>query len=157
MTHTPREAASTANATGPVTHDVDMVEVNPANPNSWTFDPPTVDARAGDTVVWHNTGSMQHSVTAADGSFDSGLVAAGVTWKRTFTAPAFVDYHCTPHPWMKAVVRVAALTGGPPPEAPAEPHRRRRQGRRPAPRTGAQGSGPVTHTVNIVEPSLTTR
>ena len=99
---------------------------------------------------------MQHSVTAADGSFDSGLVAAGVTWKRTFTAPAFVDYHCTPHPWMKAVVRVAALTGGRPPGAPA--------GSRiaaaakiaaPPPEPVRQGSGPVTHTVNIVEPSLT--
>ena len=153
VAHTPR-AAATDRAAGPVTHDVDIVEVNPAKPNSWTFDPPTVDARAGDTVVWHNTGTMQHSVTAADGSFDSGLIAAGGTWKRTFTAPAFVDYHCTPHPWMKAVVRVAALTGGPPPAPPAGSRSAAATVAAPPPEPVRQGGGPVVHPVNIVEPNL---
>ena len=153
MTHTPRQAAATGSR-GPVTHDVDIVEVNPAKPNSWTFDPPTLDARAGDTVVWHNTGTMQHSITAADGSFDSGLIPPGGTWTRTFPAAAFVDYHCTPHPWMHAVVRVAGLTGGPPPAAPAGSRTAAAKAAAPPPEPVRQGSGPAVHTVNIVEPSL---
>src|SRR5581483_11186370 len=152
MTHTPR-AATAAAGNGPVTHDVDIVEVNPANPNSWTFDPPLLDARAGDTIVWHNTGAMKHSVTAADGSLDSGLIEPGHTFSKTFSAPLFFDYHCTPHPWMHAVVRVSALTGGPPPAAPPT-GRSASAGAAAAAKVQRTGDGPATIPVNIVEPSV---
>jgi plastocyanin len=155
MTHRPAESAATAESRGPVRHEVDIVEVNPANPTSWTFDPPSLDARAGDTVVWHNTGSMKHTITASDGSFDSGLIPPDGTWSRTFTAPAFVDYHCTPHPWMKGILRVAALTGPPPaPPAGSLTAARTSAVAVPPPEPTRQGSGPVIHTVNIVEPSI---
>jgi plastocyanin len=153
MSRAPRPA-STGDGREPVRRDVDIVEVNPANPNSWTFDPPSLDARAGDTVVWHNTGAMQHSVTAGDGSFDSGLIPPGGIWSRTFTSPAFVDFHCTPHPWMRGIVRVASLTG-PPPAPPAG--LRTTSGSTvaaPPPEPVRRGSGPVTHTVNIGEPNI---
>ena len=150
-----REATPAGDQRGPVRHDVDIIETNPAKPNTWTFDPATLDVRVGDTVVWHNTGSMQHSITVDDGSFDAGLIDPGATFTRSFTAAAFVGYHCTPHPWMKGILRVAALTG-PPPSPP--PGLRSAAGASaapaPPPEPARQGSGPVTHTVNIVEPSL---
>jgi plastocyanin len=155
ITRPPREAAPAGEGRGPVRHDVDIIEPNPANPNSWTFDPATLDIRTGDTVVWHNTGRMEHSITALDGSFDSGLLAPGATWSRTFDTPAFVDYRCTPHPWMTGVLRVAAM-GGPPP-APSPGSRSAAAtsaGGVLPPATVRQGSGPATHSVNIVEPSL---
>jgi len=147
-------AAGTAGSAGPVTHDIDIVEPNPANPNSYAFDPATVDVRVGDTVVWHNAGTMQHSVTADDASFDAGLIPPGGTFSRTFTTPAFLAYHCTPHPWMRGVLRVAAGTG-PPPAAPASTRTPAGGSAASPPRQPVrQGAGPVTQTVNIVEPSM---
>ena len=149
-----REAAPAGGSRGPLRHEVDIVETNAANPKSWGFDPPTLGLRAGDTVVWRNTGSMQHSITAADGSFDSGLLDPGKTWSRTFGTSAFVEYRCTPHPWMKGVLAVAALTG-PPPAPPAGSRTAAGASVAPAPPEPVrQGSGPVTHNVNIVEPDV---
>lgn len=61
----------------------------------------------GTTVTWTNDDpGVMHTVTAADGSFDSGMLQAGATWSHTFDTPGTFDYFCTPHPWMKARVTV---------------------------------------------------
>jgi nitrite reductase (NO-forming) len=61
----------------------------------------------GATVTWTNDDpGMTHTVTAADGSFDSGMLAAGQSWSYTFDQPGEFDYACTPHPWMKGHVSV---------------------------------------------------
>jgi plastocyanin len=152
---TAREAAPQGDSRGPVRHEVDIVENNPADPKTYGFDPPTLDLRAGDTVVWRNTGSMQHSITAVDGSFDSGLLNPGATWSRRFGQSAYVEYRCTPHPWMRGILVVAALTG-PPPAPPAGTRTAAGTSVAPAPpqEPVRQGSGPVTHAVNIVEPDI---
>jgi len=61
----------------------------------------------GTTVTWTNDDpGMVHSVTAVDGSFDSGLFATGETFSHTFDSPGDFEYFCTPHPWMRARVIV---------------------------------------------------
>ena len=61
----------------------------------------------GATVTWtNNDPGMVHTVTAADGSFDSGMLATGQSFSYTFDKPGDFDYACTPHPWMKARVSV---------------------------------------------------
>jgi len=45
-------------------------------------------------------------VTAADGSFDSGLLQAGQTFSYTFDKPGDFEYFCAPHPWMRAKISV---------------------------------------------------
>lgn len=62
--------------------------------------------KAGTTVTWTNTDNMMHTVTAVDGSFDSGFVDAGQTWSYTFDEPGEYEYFCSPHPWMRAKVIV---------------------------------------------------
>ena len=57
-------------------------------------------------MAWTNNDPVEHSVTAADGSFDSGLIASGATWRHTFTKPGTYQYSCRPHPFMKGVVIV---------------------------------------------------
>ena len=47
-----------------------------------------------------------HSVTADDGSFDSGLIDSGRTFERVFDRAGSYAYHCTPHPFMTARVIV---------------------------------------------------
>ena len=71
-----------------------------------TFDARTVRVRAGTTVRWTNGDQLQHSVTADDGSFDSGLIEPGRSYGRVFDRPGDYAYHCTPHPFMTGHVIV---------------------------------------------------
>jgi plastocyanin len=70
------------------------------------FTPGRIEIQAGTTVEWTNNDPLAHTVTAADRSFDSGLVQPGATWRYTFTRPGTYDYACTPHPFMKGTVVV---------------------------------------------------
>lgn len=74
------------------------------------FSPPTITVVIGqnNTVTWHNTDSVTHTVTATDGSFNSGDIKAGETWTHTFTAPGNFSYYCIYHAWMKGEVIVLA-------------------------------------------------
>ena len=61
----------------------------------------------GATVTWTNREeNMPHTVTAVDGSFDSGIMATGATFSYTFNSPGEFEYFCSPHPWMRAKVMV---------------------------------------------------
>lgn len=73
---------------------------------AWIFDPQTITVGVGSNVTWTNAGSLVHTVTADDGSFDSGNLNIGDTWSLTFNQPGTYAYHCTPHPWMKGTVVV---------------------------------------------------
>jgi len=70
------------------------------------FDARTVRVRAGTTVRWTNNDQLQHSVTADDGSFDSGLIDPNRSYERVFDRPGDYAYHCTPHPFMTGHVIV---------------------------------------------------
>jgi len=74
----------------------------------WHFDPAQITVPAGTTVVWFNKGKEDHSVTADDKSFDSGLKKSGTTFSRAFARPGKYAYHCAPHPWMTGTVEVTA-------------------------------------------------
>ncbi len=62
--------------------------------------------RAGARVRWVNEDQVQHSVTADDGAFDSGLIEPGQTFERVLDRPGTYSYHCTPHPFMQGRVIV---------------------------------------------------
>jgi plastocyanin len=62
--------------------------------------------RAGTRVRWVNDDQLQHSVTADDHAFDSGLIDAGRGFEHVFDRPGSYSYHCTPHPFMHARVIV---------------------------------------------------
>ncbi len=70
------------------------------------FAPNLVAIGAGGSVAWTNRDELPHTVTADDGTWDSGPIAPGVTWRRTFDRPGTYRYHCTPHPFMKGVIVV---------------------------------------------------
>ncbi len=71
-----------------------------------TFNPKRIDVAAGSTVRWTNNDPLVHTITADDGSWDSGPIEPGKTWTHTFTQPGEYAFHCTPHPFMKAVIVV---------------------------------------------------
>ena len=58
-------------------------------------------------ITWSNDDpGMIHTVTSADGLFDSGFLNEGDTWSYTFDEPGEFEYLCTPHPWMRAKIVV---------------------------------------------------
>ena len=70
------------------------------------FRPARIEVASGTVVVWKNDDQLQHSVTANDGSWDSGLIEPGASWRRVFERPGSYAFHCTPHPFMKGVIVV---------------------------------------------------
>jgi plastocyanin len=87
---------------------VSIVNGAGTNISSRGFSPNTVTASvsANNTVTWVNDDSSPHTVTADDGSFNSGNIAPGQSFSYTFTTPGTYKYHCTYHPWMTATVVV---------------------------------------------------
>jgi len=61
------------------------------------FQPKQIKVKAGTKVTWTNDGQVQHTVTADDGSFDSGSVDPDSTFSTTFDAPGTYQYYCAPH------------------------------------------------------------
>jgi plastocyanin len=61
------------------------------------FVPRRVEVEAGGTVVWQHVGQRPHTVTASDGSFDSGNMESGASFSRTFSQPGTYSYYCRFH------------------------------------------------------------
>src|SRR5438105_2790335 len=51
----------------------------------------------GDSILWTNKGTTAHTVTADDGSFDSGSLSPGATYSHTFSQVGIVNYYCKIH------------------------------------------------------------
>jgi plastocyanin len=95
-----QKAATGGNgATGPT-------DATAAEMRGMTFAPSRLEVTAGTTIRWTNNDQLVHTITADDGSWDSGPIEPGQTWSRTFAQPGEYAVHCTPHPFMKAVVVV---------------------------------------------------
>jgi plastocyanin len=70
------------------------------------FNPPEVFAGPGQEVLWvFQDGNVPHTVTADNGSFDSGKVTEG-EFRLAFDRPGSYSYHCTVHPDMHGRVIV---------------------------------------------------
>lgn len=81
------------------------------------FAPEVIRVPLGTTVTWARDGRSPHTVTADDGSFDSGNLDPGQSFSQTFEAegayPYFCTYHGSPGTGMAGVVLAgeAALPG----------------------------------------------
>jgi plastocyanin len=78
----------------------------------FAFAPKTVEIRVGDRVTWTNRDAVEHTATARNGSFDTGLLGEGESRSVRFTAAGTYRYVCTPHPSMTGTVVVRAASGG---------------------------------------------
>lgn len=78
--------------------------------SGFSFEPATVRIQAGETIEWRNKSLFTHTVTAEPARdaehivlppgaapFDSGRIAAGQIYRRTFTEPGTYRYICVPH------------------------------------------------------------
>ena len=69
----------------------------------------TVMIGVNNTVRWTNNDNMPHTVTAADGSFDSGNMNAADSFSHTFNQTGTFPYICVYHHWMHGSVTVIGL------------------------------------------------
>lgn len=88
---------------GAMTSQGAQVAVSIAN---FAYDPTPVTVAVGDTVTWTNNDGVPHTVTANDGTFQSGTLQPGQSFSFTFTAPGTIDYHCEFHANMSGQVVV---------------------------------------------------
>lgn len=76
------------------------------------FDPPILEIKQGETVLWTNEDTAAHTVTSGtaadgpDGSFDSSLFMAGNTFSHNFDLPGEFPYFDMVHPWMIGTIIV---------------------------------------------------
>ncbi len=77
------------NGTSGNTTSIDMVGT--------AFTPATDTVAVGATVTWTNQSNFAHTVSANDGSFDSGQLTNGQTFQHTYDAIGSYPYYCKNH------------------------------------------------------------
>ncbi len=82
-----------------------------------SFSPSQLDVLPGQTVQWSNTSERRHTVTADDGSFDSGDLFDGDRFSHEYDVVGAYAYHCTVHPGMTGEVDVRRVLLDPLPPA----------------------------------------
>ena len=73
---------------------------------SFSF-PDTLRIKVGQAVSWTNNDAVPHTVTADDGSWNSGDIAAGKAYTLVFQKAGTFTYHCSNHPAMTGTVVVS--------------------------------------------------
>lgn len=92
--------ANSENSTG------STVITNQVNIKDMAFTPDSITVAKGTKVTWVNNDGAAHTVTADDGSFNSGNLTNSKSFSQTFNTPGTYKYHCTLHSGMTGVVIV---------------------------------------------------
>jgi plastocyanin len=94
------------------------------------FDPAQLNLETGSSIIFANVGGKPHTLTADDGSFDTGVVTPGAEGGRfagsnasvTLSKPGTFAFHCEVHPQaMKGVLNVTGPERKAPGAASAAP------------------------------------
>jgi plastocyanin len=72
----------------------------------FAFSPARIEVESGTRVTWTNDDPTAHTVTASDGSFDSGALDPGAGFSAVFEQTGSFPYICEIHPTMQGTVRV---------------------------------------------------
>ncbi|MCA9388250.1 cupredoxin domain-containing protein [Candidatus Berkelbacteria bacterium] len=70
------------------------------------FQPNKLVVKVGTVVGVANQDKVAHSITADDGSFDTGLIDKGKSGSLTLDQAGTFTFHCTPHPFMTGTITV---------------------------------------------------
>ena len=72
-----------------------------------TFAPGSVTIKAGQYVTWRNDDATNHTTTEDTGpTWNSGALAPGASFQRSFSTPGTFTYHCAIHAGMTGAVTV---------------------------------------------------
>lgn len=98
---TPPPAMTTPTTVGNAGEDVVVVEMR-----NLAYNPGIIEIETGTTIVWRNADAVVHTVTARDGSWNSGNILPSAEWSQRYDSPGRYEIYCIPHPFMTAVVVV---------------------------------------------------
>jgi amicyanin len=73
--------------------------------DNFTFTPPEVTVKVGDTVTWTNRDDIPHTVVSA-GKFRSKALDTDNSFSFTFTETGDYKYFCGLHPHMTGMIKV---------------------------------------------------
>ncbi|HTC97227.1 MAG TPA: cupredoxin family copper-binding protein [Bradyrhizobium sp.] len=73
--------------------------------DNFTFSPPELKVKVGDTVTWTNHDDIPHTVVSA-GKFRSKTMDTDNTFTFTFTSAGDYKYFCSLHPHMTGMITV---------------------------------------------------
>ena len=73
--------------------------------DNFTFTPPELTLKVGNTVTWTNHDDIPHTVVSA-GKFRSKALDTDNTFTFTFTAAGDYKYFCSLHPHMTGMIKV---------------------------------------------------
>jgi plastocyanin len=85
------------------THAMEMVTVNISD---FAFSPNEIKVKKGTMISFKNTDTVIHTVTADNGSFDTGNIEPGSSRTITLNQVGEFTYYCIPHPFMKGKIIV---------------------------------------------------
>lgn len=86
--------------------DITILKGSSSPSSAEFYGPAKFEAKVGQKITWVNRDTNAHTVTSDTGVFDSDNILSGASWSHTFAKAGLYEYHCTPHPWMKATVIV---------------------------------------------------
>ncbi len=94
-------------------NDQDINALCSANPGpnvvqirNLSFQPAQLNVAPGTRVTWANCDEEIHSSTSDTNAWDSGSLSPRTAYARTMDAAGAFAYHCEPHPFMTASMRV---------------------------------------------------
>jgi plastocyanin len=77
--------------------------------DNFSFNPPTITVKPGETVTWLNQDDIPHNVReSTGGKFKCGVLDTGQKCTITFKEPGEFKYFCALHPHMVGMVVVKA-------------------------------------------------
>ncbi|HEX5689744.1 MAG TPA: cupredoxin domain-containing protein [Roseiflexaceae bacterium] len=102
---------------------LNAASTHPVNVADSLYQPETIVVQLGDTVAWNNTGAIPHTVSANDGSFESGNMNTGDAFAHTFNQPGTFEYYCKYHAVKGSGIGMIGrvIVEGAPPPPPPEP------------------------------------
>ncbi len=115
----PNDAAATAGTTNATTGAGGAIATGSAGAATGTiaisdtgFTPASFRVAVGGTLTFANRGKAMHTVTAGNGSFDSGMIKPAGTWVHAFTTAGSFTYTCILHPNMRGTIEVGSSAVG---------------------------------------------
>ena len=74
--------------------------------HNFMFGPAVLHATAGTTVTVKNADDTDHTVTADDGSFDTGPIHSGKSATFVVAKAGTIKFHCNIHNYMNGTIQV---------------------------------------------------
>jgi plastocyanin len=86
------------------------------------FSPRELHIFVGQAVTWVNSGTVHHTVTADDDTFNSGFIEPGGSYTHSFVRPGRYPYHCVLHGSERGVgMAGVVVVSVPPPPGQSSP------------------------------------